>query len=84
MTDSSDPRGEDTGSTAGLRTAFKIGRAADDPEKAILPAILYCNADHAFFSEHRQRGFAIAIGWWDFYLFAAFIATTADLTSTNK
>mgnify|MGYP000216617958 CR=1 FL=1 len=36
-----------------------------DPEKAVLPAIIFLNLKHSFF-ETRVKGFALGIGWWHY------------------
>jgi hypothetical protein len=41
----------------------KCGRAKADPEKAVLPAIVWCKSQ----VEH-VTGYAICLGWWDWYI----------------
>lgn len=42
------------------------GRNKADPEKTILPSIVFINANHPAFEDVRMPGFMIAIGIWDF------------------
>lgn len=44
---------------------LKIGRTPQDPEKSILPAILFINTNHQSFDNDRHRGFVLCVGWWD-------------------
>ena len=45
---------------------FIANRSKKDPEKCILPTILYINTNHSSFNELRHRGFMIVVGWWDY------------------
>ena len=45
---------------------FKMSREKSDPEKTVLPTILYINTNHESFTDVRHRGFMICVGWWDF------------------
>lgn len=47
------------------RFRFLAGRDPQEPEKSILPAILWINTNHPTFEEFRHRGFMIIFGWWD-------------------
>lgn len=41
-------------------------RSKDDPEKTLLPTILYINTNNKCFENDRAKGFALILGWWDF------------------
>lgn len=47
---------------------FGAGREKDDPEKAVLPALIFCVQEI-----DGKRGAALSIGWWDFYARVAVI-----------
>ena len=36
-----------------------------DPEKCVLPTIIFVNFNHSSYGDLRRKGFAICIGWWD-------------------
>jgi hypothetical protein len=36
-----------------------------DPEKPVLPTILFLNMQHPDFKEHGAKGFGIYLGWWN-------------------
>lgn len=36
----------------------------EDPEKAILPTVIYLNIKHPFFKEDELSGFCFFVGWW--------------------
>jgi len=44
-----------------------VGRASHDPEKSILPTIIFVNTNHPEYND-RHRGFIVAFGWWDLHL----------------
>ena len=47
-----------------MKVSFKAGRT-DDPERAVLPALVYCSSRHPYFDQRQSRGgFSVAIGWW--------------------
>ena len=48
------------------RWHFTIGRNNNDPEKKILPTILFINTNHPVFTDARGEGFIIMLSWWDF------------------
>lgn len=48
------------------RFALIISRDQGEPEKAVLPAIIFLSSNHPSFEELRRPGFLICIGWWDF------------------
>jgi len=48
------------------RFYFKVGRDKADPEKTVLPTILFINTNHEAFTDVRHRGFMLCFGWWDF------------------
>lgn len=43
-----------------MKIKWRMGRNARDPEKAVLPALIYCNGSNEF-----ARVYVIALGWWD-------------------
>jgi hypothetical protein len=45
-------------------TKFNIRSNQEDCEKAVLPAIVFINTNHASFKNTRRKGFFIFIGWW--------------------
>ncbi len=45
---------------------FIAGRNKQDPEKCLLPTIIFINTMHPAFYDVQHRGFVIAIGWWDY------------------
>lgn len=45
--------------------SFKIGREKDDPEKLLLPGIVFINTNHYSF-EDKSKGFMIFIRWWNY------------------
>lgn len=47
---------------------FKAGRHNSDPERRILPTIVYVNTNHKAFDDLRTPGFVIAFYWWNFYV----------------
>lgn len=40
-----------------------IGRSQNDPEKLIIPGLVYANR-----SDGRSTAHIIAVGWWDFHV----------------
>lgn len=36
-----------------------------DPEKAVLPTIIFINLSHPFFTS-KVKGFAVGVGWWHY------------------
>jgi len=48
------------------RMWLKIGRDKAEPEKSVLPTILFINTNHQSFTDLRHRGFMLCVGWWDF------------------
>lgn len=50
-----------------IRFDYKFGRSIDDPEKTILPTILFIDTNHSSFGDLGLIGFALVFGWWDFY-----------------
>lgn len=51
-----------------LKEKFYISSdiSKNDPEKAVIPTILYLNTNHKFFGDLRKKGFVFVIGWWHF------------------
>ena len=45
---------------------IKVGRNKADPEKTVLPTILFINTNNEAFTDVRHRGFMLCFGWWDF------------------
>jgi len=45
---------------------FKAGRNSSDPEKVILPTLMFINSNHEAFEDVRRPGFMLCIGWWDY------------------
>lgn len=55
----------------------RYGRAVNDPEKAILPAFVWCMT--------KGKGITIrsvAIGWWDFHFSVALIRLATPTSET--
>lgn len=50
-----------------IRVDSNFGRSISDPEKAILPTILFIDTNHPSFGHLRLGGFVLVLGWWDFY-----------------
>ena len=48
------------------RIRLTISRDADDPEKLVLPGIVFISTNHPYFETDRTPGFMICLGWWDF------------------
>lgn len=49
-----------------MRRIFNYGRDKADPEKAVLPAIVFINTGHSAFEGLNVRGFVLIFGWWDY------------------
>lgn len=49
-----------------IKTKLRFYRDKDDPEKAVLPAILYVSTSHPEFNNPYCRGFCLVFWWWDF------------------
>lgn len=47
------------------RVRLKASRTPEDPEKCVLPTIVFVNTNHPAFEQDRHRGFVIFVGWWD-------------------
>jgi len=47
------------------RFRFLASRTPQEPEKAVLPTMLWINTNHSSFEDDKHRGFMIIIGWWD-------------------
>lgn len=43
-----------------------MGQNDDDPEKAIIPTVIFINSNHHSFGDNRTSGFMLCLGWWDF------------------
>jgi hypothetical protein len=48
------------------RFILLVSRTTEEPEKAVLPTILWINTNHSAFEDVRHRGFMIVLGWWDY------------------
>ena len=48
------------------RMWLKVGRDKAEPEKTVLPTILFINTNHESFTDARHRGFMLCVGWWDY------------------
>lgn len=62
----------------GFKCTFhaSIGRDKSDPEKAVLPTVIFINTNHEDFEpDIRKNGFVLALGWWDFSVKVALILT---------
>lgn len=46
-----------------MKVNFNFGKT-EDPERAVLPTIIYCSASHPYFAGRPRGGIAIAVGWW--------------------
>jgi hypothetical protein len=58
-----------------IHRRFKIGRDKADPEKCVLPTILFINTNHKAFEQDRLPGFMIIFGWWDYSIKIGLIIT---------
>lgn len=47
------------------RFRFIASRTLQNPEKCVLPTILFVNTNHSAFDDVRHRGFMLIFGWWD-------------------
>lgn len=43
-----------------------FSRDKDEPEKAVLPAIIFISSNHHSFGDLRMPGFCLCAGWWDY------------------
>ena len=50
---------------------YNFSRDKSDPEKSILPTIIYINTNHNSF-ENRRKGFILVFGLWDYSIKLAF------------
>ena len=50
------------------QVCFTADRTPEDPEKTILPALLFVNSNHPAFEDIRRPGFMLCLGWWDYSL----------------
>ena len=48
-----------------MKIRFRCARDTDDPEKAVIPAVIFISCRHSHFKEYERGGFALALGWWD-------------------
>jgi len=49
-----------------INIKFIARRAKEDPEKCVLPTIVFINTNHPAFEKGRKKGFMLVFGWWDF------------------
>jgi len=75
------------------RLRLSAGRGMQDPEKAVLPTIIYVNTNHEAFGDLRSKGFVVAVGWWDYSIKVGYFAamkhvmiteTCKELNKTDK
>ena len=56
-----------------IKITTSAGRAKEDPEKAVIPAITFVSTSHKAIDNQIGNagimGFAISLGWWDWYLY---------------
>lgn len=43
---------------------FDVFSAPQDPEKAVLPCLIFVSARHPEFAKYRCGGFSLSLGWW--------------------
>lgn len=43
---------------------FRFDKNEGDPEKAVLPALIFISAQHPKYRKYNRTGFALALGWW--------------------
>ena len=55
-------------------TEFRYGRAIGDPEKTVLPTIIFMNTNHHSFGDVKRSGWVLIAGWWDFWCGFTFIS----------
>jgi len=55
-----------------IRIFGHCGISKEDPEKAVLPTIIYVNPNHKSF-KYGEPGLALSIGWWHYYIYIAFV-----------
>ena len=61
-----------------LRVKVKFDKSKKDPEKAVLPTIIFMNFKNKSFPKIKGiTGFAIAVGWWHWSV--KFYFSTVDL-----
>ena len=60
-----DNKKRDNSPIFGVIFHFSASRDKQDPEKSVLPMILFINTNHPFFTNGRRKGFMLAFGWWD-------------------
>lgn len=57
----------------------RIGRTKEDPEKAVLPCIIFISVNHPEYKEEINlsdfdvSGFGLSFGWWDWSIYIAFM-----------
>ena len=48
-----------------MKFSTVAGRYTEDPEKALLPTIMYIDGSSDHYAMYGRSGFALAFGWWD-------------------
>lgn len=51
-----------------MKFFVKYGRDKSDPEKSVLPCLIFIDSNHSQFDDLRTPGFMLCIGWWDYSL----------------
>lgn len=57
---------------------IRFGRARSDPEKAVLPAIIWTHV-----GDDQRAAYALSIGWWDFHVTLAWIRPSPSRLSSQ-
>ena len=63
---------------------FSISRDKYDPEKSVLPTILFINTNHPYFKGGSRKGFMLAFGWWDFSIKLWFVPKKTKLKHSQN
>ena len=66
-----------------MNITWTVGRAQGDPEKTILPCVIFCPGWHPAYSRLPNTGFAVAVGWWDFKIQASVTWPKASVEKQN-
>jgi len=59
------------------RIKIKAGKSSD-PEKMVLPGMLFCRSE-----QDGAKGFALAVGWWDYHVTLLFAQLTPLQNTTG-
>lgn len=57
-----------------MRLSIRFVSSPADPEKLVLPGVVWLSASHPKYESFQLRGGAVLIGWWHWAL-AVFFAT---------